>query len=233
MGRNLRAASSAALWLVASWLLRIIALIVAIWILLTALYSVVAPPTTIYMIQERIRLGDINSRWADMEDVPLHLQRAVVAAEDSNFCQHWGFDIEAISAAMDDNAGRGASTISQQVAKNVFLWQQRNWIRKMLEVPAVLAIEAAWSKRRILEVYVNVAEFDEGVFGVAEAAFRYYGREVGSLTEIESAQLAAVLPSPKTRNAASLAPELQVRAESILDGARTIAKDERSTCFAG
>jgi len=159
------------------------------------------------------------------------MARSVVAAEDANFCQHWGFDMKAIRQALDEGAGRGASTISQQVVKNVFLWQGRSWPRKAMEAALTPLVEAVWTKRRILEVYLNVAEFDEGVFGVNAAAFRYFRTTPDRLTAEQAALLAAVLPDPKGRSAAKPSAFVSRRARQIADGARTIARDGRAACF--
>ena len=122
------------------------------------------PPMTYLMWDERARLGSINRVWVSIDDISPHMQRAAVAVEDANFCTHWGFDIEAIRQVWEAGATRGASSISQQTAKNVFLWPQRSWMRKGLEAGFTVLIEGLWGKRRILEVYLNVAEFDEGAF---------------------------------------------------------------------
>ena len=194
-------------------------------------YGFVNPPFTLYSVQERFRLGAVKQDWVEIDSVPDHLPRTLVAAEDANFCSHWGFDIDAIRAVIEAGETHGASTISQQVAKNVFLWQGQSVARKLLEVPFTLGIELMWSKQRILEVYMNVAEFDEGVFGAAAAAGEYFGQEIGTLDEFQAASLAVVLPAPRSRDPAQLSEALSSRVASIVDGARTIAKDGRSECF--
>ena len=141
------------------------------------LYSVVNPPTTHTIWSEGRRLGTVDREWVPIDAVAPVMARSVVAAEDANFCLHWGFDVAAIRAAMDSGGDRGGSTITQQVVKNVFLWQGRSWIRKALEAAITPVVEAIWSKRRIIEVYLNVAEMGEGVFGVEAAAYRYF--EIG------------------------------------------------------
>ena len=132
---------------------------------------------------------------------------------------------------MADGGSRGASTISQQVVKNVYLWHGRDWSRKLLEAAITPLVEAVWSKRRILEVYLNVAEFDEGVFGVEAAARHYFGVGPGELTPTQAARLAAVLPNPKERSASQPSASLRRRSGSILDGAATIERDGRADCF--
>jgi monofunctional biosynthetic peptidoglycan transglycosylase len=159
------------------------------------------------------------------------MARAAVAAEDANFCLHWGFDMGAIRDAIAEGAGRGASTISQQVVKNVWLWHGRSWPRKALEAAITPLMEAAWPKRRVLEVYLNIAEFDEGVFGVEAAARHHFGVAAADLSAVQAARLAAVLPDPKGRSAARPSDRVRARAASIMDGAATIARDGRAACF--
>jgi monofunctional biosynthetic peptidoglycan transglycosylase len=154
-----------------------------------------------------------------------------VAAEDANFCLHWGFDMGAIRTAIAEGSGRGASTLSQQVVKNVWLWHGRNWGRKALEAMITPVMETAWPKRRVLEVYLNVAEFDEGVFGVEAAARHYFGLSAADLSPAQAARLAAVLPDPKGRSASRPTDALRRRAARIMDGAATIARDGRAACF--
>ncbi|WP_298858781.1 monofunctional biosynthetic peptidoglycan transglycosylase [uncultured Sulfitobacter sp.] len=192
---------------------------------------VVNPPTTIYMLGERHRLGGIDHEWVPMEMIAPVMARSVVAAEDANFCRHWGFDVRAIRMAIAEGSNRGASTLSQQTVKNVYLWHGRTWVRKALEAGITPLVEALWPKRRILEVYLNVAEFDEGVFGVEAAARHYFKVGPEELTARQAAQLAAVLPSPKTRSASRPTNYLKKRAAQIRSGAATIKADGRSDCF--
>lgn len=198
---------------------------------MTVLFGLINPPTTIYMLSEYWRLGSIDRTWVDLEDVNPVMARAVVAAEDANFCNHWGFDLPAIKAALDAGSRSGASTISQQTVKNVYLWQGRSWVRKVLEAGLTPMVEAVWTKRRIIEVYLNIAEFDEGVFGVKAAAQHYFGVTPDRLSNVQAARLAAILPSPKTRSASKPTPAVRRRAASILDGVATIRADGRSACF--
>ena len=198
---------------------------------LVLLFSTVNPPVTPYMMSERSRLGGIAQDWVPMQEIAPVMARAAVAAEDANFCLHWGLDLKAIRTAMAAGGNRGASTISQQVVKNVYLWQGRSWFRKALEAGMTPAVEAVWSKRRILEVYLNVAEFDEGVFGIGRAAPHYFGVAAADLTEVQAARLAAILPDPKGRSAAEPSEFVRSRAAQILDGAATIRRDGRDDCF--
>lgn len=192
------------------------------------------PPANYYMVKERLRLGEIKREWVDLDDISEHMPRAAIAAEDAGFCQHWGFELAAIRDAVTSGSGRlrGASTITQQVAKNVFLWPARSWLRKALEAELTVFVEILWSKRRIIEVYLNVAEFDEGVFGVGAASQHYFGVSAKNLTLIQSARLAAILPNPKGRSASNPTQNIRNRTKQIMDGARTIALDGRADCVA-
>jgi len=214
------------------WVLRLLlgaAALIAVWV---AVYAVLPVPTTPYMLSERMRLGAVEREWVPIEDISVDLQRAVVAAEDANFCLHWGFDMAAIRAAIDAGATRGGSTISQQTVKNAFLWHGRSWPRKALEAAITPLMEALWPKRRILEVYLNVAEFDEGVFGAEAAARHHFGVSADDLTPVQAARLAAVLPAPQSRSASQPGQFVRDRAAAILDGAATIRADGRDACFA-
>jgi len=193
--------------------------------------AVINPPTTPYIVSEGRRLGDIDREWVPFEDIAPIMGRAAVAAEDANFCLHWGLDTTAIRGALESGALRGGSTISQQVVKNVFLWHGRSWFRKALEALITPYVEATWSKRRILEVYLNVAEFDEGVFGVEAAARHYFGVGPDQLTRVQAARLAAILPNPKGRSASRPSDSVRRRAAQILQGADTIDADGRADCF--
>ncbi|SFG97111.1 monofunctional biosynthetic peptidoglycan transglycosylase [Palleronia marisminoris] len=213
------------------WLWRGALGLVAFALAAVGLYVVVNPPTTPYMISESRRLGGVDHEWTSLDEIAPEMARSVVAAEDARFCQHWGFDVAAIRAAIDAGGARGASTISQQVVKNVYLWQGRSWPRKALEASLTPLVEAFWSKRRIVEVYLNVAEFGEGVFGIDAAAREAFGVSPSELTPTQAARLAAVLPNPKERSAADPTDALRRRAAQIMDGAATIARDGRADCF--
>jgi monofunctional glycosyltransferase len=199
--------------------------------LLVLLFAVSNPPTTLYMMEEGRRLGDVSQEWVSADQIAPVMLRSVVASEDANFCLHWGFDMAAIRVAVKEGANRGASTISQQVVKNVFLWQGRSWGRKALEALITPVVEIVWSKRRILEVYLNVAEFGDGIFGVEAAAQHYFGVSAAGLTPLQAARLAAVLPDPKRRDAAKPTPFVRSRAAAAMDGAETIRLDGRAACF--
>ncbi len=213
------------------WALRGVLGAVGAVLALVALFAVVRPPTTPYILSEGLRLGGVERRWVPAERIAPAMLRSVVAAEDANFCLHWGFDMGAIRQALDAGGNRGASTISQQVTKNVFLWHGRNWARKALEAVLTPMVELFWTKRRILEVYLNVAEFDEGVFGVEAAAQHYFGVTAEKLSAQQAARLAAILPDPKGRSAGKPSAFVQRRARAIADGAVTIRADGRAACF--
>lgn len=196
-----------------------------------AAYRVFPVPLTHTIWAEARRLDGVSQAWVPMEAIAPVMARSAVAAEDARFCGHWGFDVVAIRAAIAAGGRRGGSTISQQTVKNVFLWQDRSWLRKGLEAALTPLVEAAWPKRRILEIYLNVAEFGEGVFGVEAAAQGAFGVSAADLTPGQAARLAAVLPNPKARDPADLSPALMARARAIADGAATIARDGRDACF--
>jgi monofunctional glycosyltransferase len=210
--------------------LLVLAVLVVGWV---TLYRYVDPPGGLYMWQEGRRLGSITHEWRPMAEISPLLARSVVAAEDANYCRHAGFDVAAIRAALDAGAGRGASTLTQQVVKNVFLWHGRSWLRKALEAALTPVVEVIWGKRRILEVYLNTAEFDTGRFGAQAGAQGYFNRDADALTGRQAALMAAVLPAPQTRNAARPSDFVSRRARAIEDGAATIARDGRSACFEG
>ena len=186
----------------------------------------VDPPFSAFMLARQMRAvgeGDWRFRvahdWRDLGDIAAHLPVALVAAEDQNFATHHGFDFKAIERARKHNARgrktRGASTISQQLAKNLFLWSGRSWVRKGVEAWYTLLIETLWPKRRILEVYANVAEFGDGIYGAQAAARSFFRKDAARLSPAESARLAAVLPNPKRYNAARPGPYVQRRTRAI------------------
>ena len=201
------------------------------YLALIVLFSFVPPPINLYQIGEAWRLGGISKDWVGWDDIAPVMGRSVVAAEDANFCLHWGFDMAAIREAIEQGSSRGASTLSQQVVKNTFLWHGRSWLRKAMEAALTPVVELLWSKQRILEVYLNTAEFAEGVFGVQAAAQHYFGVDAAKLTDLQAARLAAVLPDPKGRDAANPSSFVRKRTRQIMSGAETIAADGRAGCF--
>lgn len=171
-------------------------------------------------------MAEIDYHWIDRELVAEALVRAVIASEDQKFMSHFGFDLESLSDAVADyrDGGelRGASTITQQVAKNLFLWNGRSFLRKMVEAYFAVLIELLWPKERILEVYVNIAEFGPGVFGAEAASRRLLGRRADSLSPADAALLAAVLPSPKRLLAAAPSTYVRERRAEILQQMRLL-----------
>ncbi|HEX7027389.1 MAG TPA: monofunctional biosynthetic peptidoglycan transglycosylase [Gammaproteobacteria bacterium] len=179
----------------------------------------IEPPASSFMLQARL-MDDrvIYHQWQPLSRISPHLQMAVIAAEDQKFPTHFGFDFESIADALDEKRSRrrGASTISQQVAKNLYLWNGRSYVRKGIEAYLTLWIEILWSKERILEVYLNIAEFGPGVYGAQAASRRYFHKPASQITPREAALLAAVLPNPKRMSAARPSRYVRDRATEIL-----------------
>ena len=213
------------------WLWRGLVGVAAFYGVLIVLFSFVPPPINIYQAQEAWRLGGIEKDWVGWDEIAPVMARSVVAAEDANYCLHWGFDMAAIREAIEEGGARGASTLSQQVVKNTFLWHGRSYLRKAMEAAITPVIELLWSKQRILEVYLNTAEFAEGVFGVQAAAQHHFGVDAADLSALQAARLAAVLPNPKGRSASQPSSFVRKRTRSILSGAETIDVDGRAGCF--
>ena len=213
------------------WLWRGLVGVAAFYGVLIVLFSFVPPPINIYQAQEAWRLGGIEKDWVGWDEIAPVMARSVVAAEDANYCLHWGFDMAAIREAIEEGGARGASTLSQQVVKNTFLWHGRSYLRKAMEAAITPVIELLWSKQRILEVYLNTAEFAEGVFGVQAAAQHHFGVDAADLSALQAARLAAVLPNPKDRSASEPSNFVRKRTRAILSGAETIDVDGRAGCF--
>ena len=170
-------------------------------------YRFVEPPITVPMLIDAVEGHHIQRQWAALNEIAPAMPRAAIGAEDANFCTHKGFDVAAIEAAFAKNAAgkklHGGSTISQQTAKNAFLWPNRSWLRKGLESWFTVLIEVIWGKPRIMEVYLNIAEFAPGVYGVEAAARHYFRVSAARLSPLPAARLAAVLPQPIKRDAAT------------------------------
>ncbi len=213
MGKNRRPTTRRHHWLARGfwWLLGVLVGLPALAILALRW---IPPPTSAFMLGWHLEhslhrpavRAKLYYRWVPWEQISPFAPLAVIAAEDQKFPDHWGFDFTAIGAALDHNQRggrlRGASTISQQVAKNLFLWSGRSFIRKGLEAYLTLLIETLWPKQRILEVYLNVVEFGDGVYGVGAAAEQFFATTPARLSPTEAARLAAVLPNPKVLSAA-------------------------------
>ena len=199
---------SAPLRMIKRLLLRILLIAAAFWGGGIALFSILPVPFSAVMLERQIGAwlsGDFHyvahSDWVGMDEISPWMGLAAIAAEDQKFPENWGFDVSAIEKALahnerQENRVRGASTLSQQTAKNLFLWDGRSWLRKGLEAGLTVGIETVWSKKRILTVYLNIAEFGEGTFGVEAASRRYFHKPASKLTASEAALLAAVLPNP-------------------------------------
>ncbi len=201
---------------------------------LIGLFRFVDPPLSMLMATKRLFGETLQSEWVALDAVSPNLKRAVITSEDGKFCRHWGFDLGEIRAAMQagDSFGRGASTITQQLSKNLFLWPGKSYVRKALEVPLTVAIEGMWPKWRILEVYLNVAEWGPGVFGAEAAAQYHFGKAAAQLTEREAALLAVALPNPIARDAAEPSPRIARRASTIQARMRA-AGSSTSYCITG
>jgi monofunctional biosynthetic peptidoglycan transglycosylase len=208
-------------WCILGWIAITIALVLALrWL---------DPPTSSFMLRDRAAFADdrryrLRHEWVDWTQISPHAKVAVIAAEDQTFPDHHGFDLKSINDALEERERgrrvRGASTISQQVAKNLFLWPGQSWMRKGLEAYFTVLIETLWPKRRILEVYLNVAEFGKGVFGVGAAAQAFYRKAPARLTAADAALLAAVLPSPKRMRANAPSRYVRSRQQWILSQMR-------------
>jgi monofunctional glycosyltransferase len=212
----IRLLRTAAKWLLILMLLSLLPVLLLRW--------VPSPGSTLMVerwLEYRQQGRDVTfqRQWIPYERIPDNMKMAVIAAEDQRFAQHRGFDMQAIRAAMEHNRQggnlRGASTLTQQVAKNQFLWSGRSWPRKVLEAWFTLWIEVLWPKQRILEIYLNLAEWDHGVFGVEAAARHHFGISASYLSDRQAAQLAAVLPSPLRWSAANPPARVQQRASWI------------------
>lgn len=163
----------------------------------------VNPWGSMLMVERKMANWNINQQriWKDWDQISDNIKIAVIAAEDQQFANHWGFDFKAINRALNYNKNnrkiRGASTITQQVAKNIFLWSSRNWIRKGVESWFTVWIELIWSKQRTLEIYLNSVEWGEGIFGIEAASRHYFGVSAKQLTKEQASLLAAILPNPR------------------------------------
>ena len=209
------------------WTRWIGARLLALMFVLVFLFSFINPPTSWTILTGTYEYPGTPHEWTPIGDIAPAMVRAVVSAEDANFCSHWGFDMIEIRKVIASGSSRGASTLTQQTAKNVFLWQGRSWPRKVLETMYTPMIEALWSKRRIVEVYLNLAEFGPGVFGVAAAAKYHFGTTPDKLSMRQAAALASILPAPKERKPQGGSR----RSRAIAEGAATIQADGRDACL--
>jgi monofunctional biosynthetic peptidoglycan transglycosylase len=195
-------------------------------VLVLLLLRFVPPPTTAFMLQSPY---PVTQDWISIDKLPSHVPLAFVASEDQRFPNHYGVDFAAISKALsqyDDGDGlRGASTITQQTAKNLFLWSGRSFVRKGLEAGFAVSLETLWGKKRILEVYLNIAEFGQGIYGVEAASQHYFGRSASKLTMNQAARLAIMLPSPRTRSPNDLTFYLRQRVDWVEQQMQQLGSD--------
>jgi monofunctional biosynthetic peptidoglycan transglycosylase len=216
------------------WIVKLIVAFFIISILWVLAYRFVNPPITLNMIGDLVHGRGAHKEWMPIGDTDRDMVRAAIAAEDSKFCSHHGFDFEAIEDAMKRNASggriRGGSTISQQTAKNVFLWNGGGYARKGVEAWFTFLIEHLWGKRRIMEVYLNLAETGIGTYGVNAGAQRYFGHDASAMSATEAARIAAILPLPKKRGA--IAPKGFTRRYGNTIAARigVVASDGLDAC---
>ena len=200
-------------------------------LILVIIFKFVPIPVTATMVMDE---HGITKDWESLDNIDPNLVAAVIAAEDSKFCDHWGFDTEAIEKAIEDNREggriRGGSTISQQTAKNVFLWQGGGYFRKGLEAWFTFWIENVWGKERIMEVYLNVAETGIGTYGAEAGAQRYFGKSAARLTPDEASRMAAALPSPKKRAVRNPSGWLARHGNSIERRIRIVKRDGLDSC---
>ncbi|BBK31166.1 monofunctional biosynthetic peptidoglycan transglycosylase [Stella humosa] len=200
-------------------LFRILLVLAALPLLLIVAYRWIDPPATPLMAIRWVEGAAIDRRPVALAAIAPALPRAVIASEDNRFCTHHGIDFEAVQDALDEQEEtgrlRGASTITMQVARNLFLWPGGGFVRKAIEAPLALAIDAFWPKRRIMEVYLNIAEWGDGIFGAEAAARRHFRKAARDLTRTEAARLAAVLPNPRRWNAGAPTGYIQRRTATI------------------
>lgn len=196
---------------------------------LLLLYRNVDPPISMVMALNRLTGLPIEQDWVGLDRISPHLVRAVLVSEDARFCSHRGIDWEELQNALEDGDGRprGASTITMQTMKNLFLWSDRSWIRKGLEAPLALYADFVLPKRRTMEIYLNIVEWGSGIYGAEAAARRYFGVSAADLSPSQAARLAAILPAPRSRDAASPGPGTQRIATRIA------ARAEQSGAYVG
>lgn len=202
------------------WLRRIISFIVIAHIIYLLALKFIFPPITITQIHSWTKQNEWNRNYVSYQNISPHIKWAVIAAEDQKFAMHKGFDIPVIKELWKGKEKnkklRGGSTISQQTAKNVFLWQKRSWFRKGLEAYFTLLIEWVWGKERILEIYLNSIEMGPGIFGIEAASQKYFNKPAKDLNAQEAAQIAAILPNPKVYKVVPPSPYVQKRSTWIL-----------------
>jgi len=208
-------------WSIVKFGVRLVALVVIGWLAvvlaLIVAYRFVNPPASMLMLQHWITGQSVEQEWVPFGEISPNIVRAVVLSEDGRFCQHSGVDFDAIEDAIENSDGRsrGGSTISMQVVKNLFLWPSKSYLRKAIELPLTYLTELVWSKRRIMEIYLNIAEWGPGIFGIGAAADYHFHKKARSLSVGDAARLAVSLPNPLERNAGRPGPGLQRLANAI------------------
>ena len=223
-----------------SWINRILMVLLIIGVVLpvtiTVIYRFFPPPVTVLMVKRSLEGKGLDYRWRSLDQISRTLPQAALAAEDARFCEHYGFDFNALEQAMAHNDRRpnkirGGSTISQQTAKNVFLWPDRSYVRKGLEAYFTVLIEVLWGKKRIMEVYLNVVEWGPGIYGAEAAAQHYFNKSARRLTRLEASRLAAVLPSPLKWRAAKPGPYVKKRSRRIGGAVGTVREEGLAACL--
>lgn len=213
------------------WSVRFVLFFFSLIFIILLLTKWINPPITTVILSESISLDQkVNQEWRTIDKIGKNVILTVLASEDSNFCTHYGFDFNEIFSAKEKGFSRGASTISQQVSKNLILWRERSWFRKGLEALITIMIETLWSKKRILEIYLNIAETGNGYFGIQAISNSLFKKNSYDLTLKEASYIAVTLPNPKKRNAKKLSINLKKRAESVRNGANTLRLDGRASC---
>ena len=213
------------------WSLRFVLFFFSLIFIILLLTKWINPPITTVILSESISLDQkVNQEWRTIDKIGKNVILTVLASEDSNFCTHYGFDFNEIFRAKEKGFSRGASTISQQVSKNLILWRERSWFRKGLEALITIMIETLWSKKRILEIYLNIAETGNGYFGIQAISNSLFKKNSYDLTLKEASYIAVTPPNPKKRNAKKLSINLKKRAESVRNGANTLRLDGRASC---
>ena len=213
------------------WSVRFVLFFFSLIFIILLLTKWINPPITTVILSESISLDQkVNQEWRTIDKIGKNVILTVLASEDSNFCTHYGFDFNEIFRAKEKGFSRGASTISQQVSKNLILWRERSWFRKGLEALITIMIETLWSKKRILEIYLNIAETGNGYFGIQAISNSLFKKNSYDLTLKEASYIAVTLPNPKKRNAKKLSINLKKRAESVRNGANTLRLDGRALC---
>jgi len=225
-------------WPIGQWLGWAMKILVGVFVLVHVyglILAVVPAPGTANMAGRVVQGTPVYHTWVPLEEISPHLVRAVIAAEDTRFCQHTGVDVNAIKDALDERETsgrlRGASTLTQQTAKNVFFWNGGGYARKAAEAWMAVFIDGFWGKRRVLEVYLNVAEWGDGLYGAEAAAYGRFGKPAKDLSAFEAARLAAVLPSPNKWRARGAGPYVRQRTATLQARMRTVERDGLDSCI--